>query len=153
MPNKIIYNKLTTKKVEAFESALFSIKFTPNWRQVRKLRNNDILEFINIQEDIGLLQISSFKHSESSYEYDINKSIKELKENGFNSEVKTISSYQSLVYAINFKEDNLYQFRFEIGEKNKRVFITLTFENKNDKLINNNYEKAIKILNSIKIKD
>ncbi len=150
--NRILYNNLTTKKVDFYESNNFSIKFRRNWRQARKIWNTSVADFINLKNDIGILQISAFQHSDKNYVFNINESISEIEQNGHKPEIKNISEYQSVVYAINYEDKNLYQFRFEFGYKNKRLFITLTFENTSDKEINKNYDEAIKILNTIKFK-
>ncbi len=151
--NRILYNKLTTKKVDSFESNNFSIKFRSNWRQIRKIGNKTISDFINLKNNIGILQISSFQHSDKNYVFDLNESISEIEQSGHKAEIKNISEYQSVVYALNYKDENLYQFRFEFGYKNKRLFITLTFDSINENVIENNYNEIVKILNSIKFKE
>ncbi|MFI0429209.1 hypothetical protein [Mariniflexile sp. HMF6888] len=151
--NRILYNNLTTKKIDSFESNNFSIKFTPNWRQIRKIRNKTISDFINLKNYVGILQISSFQHSDKNYVFDLNESISEIEQSGHKAEIKNISEYQSVVYALNYKDENLYQFRFEFGYKNKRLFITLTFDNINENVIENNYNEIVKILNSMKFKE
>ncbi|MFI0429199.1 hypothetical protein [Mariniflexile sp. HMF6888] len=151
--NRILYNNLTTKKVDSFESNNFSIKFRPNWRQIRKIGNKTISDFINLKNYIGILQISSFQHSDKNYVFDLNESISEIEQSGHKAEIKNISEYQSVVYALNYKDENLYQFRFEFGYKNKRLFITLTFDSINENVIENNYNEIVKILNSIKFKE
>ncbi len=151
--NRILYNNLTTKKVDFFESNNFSIRFRRDWRQIRKFRNKSVADFINQKKDIGILQISSFKNSDKNYVFDLNKSISEIERNGYKAEIKNISEYQSAVYALNYKDEKLYQFRFEFGFKNKRLFITLTFENINEKVIEDNYNEIVKILDTIKFKE
>ncbi len=151
--NRILYNNLTTKKVDFFDSNNFSIKFRRNWRQIRKIRNKTVTDFINLKKDIGILQISSFQHSDKNYVFDLTESISEIEQNGHKAEIKNISEYQSVVYALNYKDEKLYQFRFEFGFKNKRLFITLTFENINEKVIEDNYNEIVKILNTIKFKE
>ena len=151
--NRILYNNLTTKKVDFFESNNFSIRFRRNWRQIRKIGNKSVADFINLKNYIGILQISSFQHSDKNYIFDLDESISEIERNGHNSEIKNISEYQSVVYALSYENDKLYQFRFEFGHKNKRLFITLTFDNINEKVIEDNYNEIVKILNTIKFKE
>ena len=151
--NRILYNNLTTKKVDFYESNNFSIKFRRNWRQIRKIGNKSVADFINLKDYIGILQISSFQHSDKNYVFDINESIAEIEQNGHKAEIKNISEYQSVVYALNYVNEKLYQFRFEFGHKNKRLFITLTFDNTNDRVITENYNEILKILNTIKFKE
>lgn len=100
-----------------------------------------------------MLQISSFQHPDKNYIFDINESISEIEQNGYKAEIKSISEYQSVVYALNYENERLYQFRFEFGHKNKRLFITLTFNYTNDRVIAENYNKIFKILNTIKFKE
>ena len=151
--NRILYNNLTTKKVDFFESNNFSIKFGHNWRQKRKLGNKSIADFINLKNYIGILQISSFQHSNKNYVFDLKESLSEIEQSGHKAVIKDISKYQSAVYALNYTDEKLYQFRFEFGYKNKRLFITLTFDNNNDKEVDENYNEVIKILNTIKFKE
>lgn len=82
MINKILYNNLTTKKVDLFEANNFSIKFKPNWRQIRKFRNNNTLSFVNVKNDIGTLQISSFLNPEKNYNFDLNNSKSKVEKMG-----------------------------------------------------------------------
>ncbi|MEZ4802316.1 MAG: hypothetical protein R2797_06050 [Gelidibacter sp.] len=151
--NRLLYNNLTTKKVDIFESNNFSIKFQSNWRQLRKTGNKTISDFINLKNYIGILQISSFQHSDENYVFDLKESLSEIEQNGHKAEIKNISQYKSAVYALNYEDEKLYQFRFEFGHKNKRLFITLTFDNTNDKVIAENYNEIVKILNTIKFKE
>lgn len=148
--NKFLYNKLTTKKIDTFYSDFFSIEFNENWRQLIKIKNKSIADFINLENYIGVLQISSYQHYHENFEFDLNQSISEIQERGYKAEIKNISKYKSAVYALNYEDENLYQFCFEFGYKNKRLFITLTFEYPNDRLINKNYDEIIMILNTIK---
>ena len=151
--NRILYNNLTTKKIDFFESDNFSIKFRRNWRQLRKIGNKSIADFINLKNYIGVLQISSFQHSDKNYVFDINESLAEIEQSGHKAEIKNISQYQSAVYPLNYEDEKLYQFRFEFGHKNRRLFITLTFDNINEKVTENNYNEIVKILNTIKFKE
>lgn len=149
--NRILYNKLTSIKIDKFESNHFSLSFLHGWRQVRKLINKSVADFVNTKNYIGVLQISSFQHPSKTY--DINETKKEIEKKGNLSQIITISDYQALVYALNYSNEKLYQFLFEIGHKNKRLLITLTFENNDITLINRNYDEVLKILNTLKFKD
>ncbi|WP_064967400.1 hypothetical protein [Tenacibaculum ovolyticum] len=149
MINKILYNNLTTKKVDLFEANNFSIKFKPNWRQIRKFRNNNTLSFVNVKNDIGTLQISSFLNPEKNYNFDLNNSKSKVERNGFKPEIRDVSKYQSIFYGLNYVDENLYQFRFEFGNKNKRLLATLTFENNNKNIVEENYVKIVQILDTI----
>lgn len=148
---KILFNKATTKKVDFFKSQIFSILFPPNWRQRRKIINLHTIDFINLVKDIGILQISSYGNDNCIY--DIIDTKNEVEKNGNKPTIQDISIYKSLVYALNYEEENLYQFRFEFGNKNKRIFATLTFEYESKLQVDRNYNQIIKILDTLTFTD
>jgi hypothetical protein len=151
--NKILFNKLTTKQVDSFESNNFFIEFGSNWRQIRRIGNKTVLNFINLKNFIGVLQISSYQHSDRNFVTDLDLSLCKVEQRGYKAEIRNVSMYQSVVYALNHKDKNTYQFCFEFAHINKELFVTLTFDNTNKDSIAENYNEVVKILNTLKFKD
>jgi hypothetical protein len=150
---KLWYNKLTTAPIDRFEGECFVLNFPPNWRQVRKLRNLEVADFVNLDEDHGLLQISSFVNESPSYSYDIDKELTALESEGFKPSVESLNDLlKVIIYAVKFEEGTV-QYRFEVGSGRYRIFSTLTFENCDDKTKDKYFEEAITILCSLEFKN
>jgi len=120
------------------DAAIFSLVFTEGW-QVNKRPKKAIHTFYHPDLN-GVLQISAYQHPNTNYEYDINCELEDSKRH-YVPEIVSLEPHQAIMYAIN--HDNIHQYCWIIGQNNKKVFITYTTSEPDERKLDIEFQEIV----------
>lgn len=127
---------------------LFQLDLPKDWNHFFE---DNVYSFSNEREVEGVLQISAY-YNEGDKQFEIRKELEKAKETDVNAHIINISNYESVHYGFSDLDRQMLHYHWILGDRNVWIFCSLLLNAcQTDEDLDEDYETALKILNSIQI--